>query len=110
MVLCFKLYSTQDDTSSNIASAARRQGISVVIDRMIEEDKLTVNESKMIFRFFVVHFVYDKDIVESLTKYTPPSNIHEEIGERWTSLIHWKGTKFSDHNICLETSFIGPSL
>lgn len=40
MVLCFKLYFSQDGTTSNTASAAIRQGVAVVIDRMIEEDKI----------------------------------------------------------------------
>ena len=39
MVLCFKLYFSNDGTTSNTSSAAIRQGISVVIDRMIDEDK-----------------------------------------------------------------------
>jgi len=38
--LCFKLYFSPDGTTSNTASAAIRQGVAVVIDRMIEEDKI----------------------------------------------------------------------
>jgi len=45
LVLCFKLYFSQDGTTSNTASAAIRQGIAVVIDRMMEEDK-HVEDSK----------------------------------------------------------------
>lgn len=44
LVLCFKLYFNQDGTTSNTASAAIRQGVSVVVDRMIEEDKTKVDK------------------------------------------------------------------
>ena len=56
MVLCFKLYFGSDGTTSNTASAAIRQGVAVVIDRMIEEDKKPA--SKIIV--YVIVFILNR--------------------------------------------------
>uniref|UniRef100_T2MA63 Protein MON2 homolog n=1 Tax=Hydra vulgaris TaxID=6087 RepID=T2MA63_HYDVU len=53
IVLCFKLYFNQDTTTSNTASAAIRQVIAVVVDRMIEEDKKEKNTEETVSSYHV---------------------------------------------------------